>query len=66
MVSNIDHLDATPEAFHLIDYKTGSLDEEVIEEAAEWHWPPLMTYAVGLHQSDQPSRRIDTFLHRDR
>ena len=57
----IDHLVVTPEQYHIIDYKTGAVDETGIEEDAAYYQHQLKAYAVALHQQN-PHRRVQASL----
>ena len=57
----IDHLIVTPEQYHIIDYKTGAVDETGIEEDAAYYQHQMKAYAVALHQQN-PHRRVQASL----
>mgnify|MGYP000414933268 FL=1 len=57
----IDHLIVTPARYHIIDYKTGTVDESGIEEDATYYQNQLKAYAVALHQHD-PHRQVRASL----
>jgi ATP-dependent helicase/nuclease subunit A len=46
----IDHLLITPDEYHIIDYKTGSVTAEEIDEDAEYYANQMKAYAVELSQ----------------
>jgi ATP-dependent helicase/nuclease subunit A len=62
IVGNIDHLVVTPDAFHVVDYKTNDLTDQSIEDLANHYWPQLEAYAVALHQSI-PTRNVELTLY---
>ncbi|MFA9515691.1 UvrD-helicase domain-containing protein [Halopenitus sp. H-Gu1] len=62
VVGDIDHLAITPDAFHVIDYKTNDTSDRSIGELSEQYWPQLDAYAVALHQSD-PLRAVELSLY---
>jgi ATP-dependent helicase/nuclease subunit A len=61
LTGDIDHLVVTPEAFHVVDYKTGAVTPETVEEKAAHLQKQLAVYAIALHQSD-PERAVHTTL----
>jgi ATP-dependent helicase/nuclease subunit A len=48
----IDHLLITPDEYHIIDYKTGSVTSEKIDVDAEYYANQMKAYAVALHQQE--------------
>jgi ATP-dependent helicase/nuclease subunit A len=46
----IDHLLITPDEYHIIDYKTGSVTSEEIDADAEYYANQMKAYAIALHQ----------------
>lgn len=46
----IDHLLITPNEYHIIDYKTGSVAPDEIDADAEYYTNQMKAYAVALHQ----------------
>ena len=46
----IDHLAVTPETYHIVDYKTGSMTTEDVAKEGEYYAEQLRAYAVALHQ----------------
>jgi ATP-dependent helicase/nuclease subunit A len=48
----IDHLLITPGEYHIIDYKTGSVDRTEVDEDAEYYANQMKAYAVALHQQE--------------
>jgi ATP-dependent helicase/nuclease subunit A len=46
----IDHLLITPDEYHIIDYKTGSVAPDEIDADAEYYANQMKAYAVALHQ----------------
>nr|WP_303704347.1 PD-(D/E)XK nuclease family protein [Haloquadratum walsbyi] len=53
MVGDIDRLLVTPEAYHIIDYKTNDLSSTTSTELAEHYRPQMLAYALALLQHDQ-------------
>jgi len=53
IVGDIDRLLVTPEAFHIIDYKTNNLSSTTPAELAEHYRPQMLAYALALLQHDQ-------------
>lgn len=58
----IDHLIVTPETYHVIDYKTGTLSIDELEEEAEYYRTQLEAYAVALHQQ-RPNADVQATLY---
>ncbi|WP_311172657.1 UvrD-helicase domain-containing protein [Halobellus ordinarius] len=54
----IDHLLVSDDAYHIIDYKTGAVTPEEIEDDAEYYENQMKAYAVALHQqqTERPVR----------
>ena len=52
IVGDIDRLLVTPEAFHIIDYKTNNLSSTTPAELAEHYRPQMLAYALALLQND--------------
>ncbi len=48
----IDHLIINPDAYHIIDYKTGAVTPEKIEEDAAYYENQMKAYAVALNQQN--------------
>jgi ATP-dependent helicase/nuclease subunit A len=48
----IDHLLITPDEYHIIDYKTGSVTSEEIDADAEYYANQMKAYAVALYQQE--------------
>jgi ATP-dependent helicase/nuclease subunit A len=48
----IDHLIITPDAYHIIDYKTGDITPNELEEDAEYYVNQMKAYAIALNQQD--------------
>lgn len=46
----IDHLILTPDEYHIVDYKTGAVTPEELEEDAEYYQNQMKAYAIALHQ----------------
>ena len=63
----IDHLTMSDNAYHIIDYKTGAVTPEEIEEDAEYYQNQMKTYAVALHQqqTERPVRVLLVFTDID-
>jgi ATP-dependent helicase/nuclease subunit A len=59
---DIDHLVVTPDAFHVIDYKTNNLRNRDVDDLVEYYQAQLRAYAVALHQSD-PERAVCLVLY---
>jgi len=53
IVGDIDRLLVTPEAFHIIDYKTNDCSSTTPTELAEHYRPQMLAYALALLQHDQ-------------
>jgi ATP-dependent helicase/nuclease subunit A len=50
---DIDHLIVTDDAYHIVDYKTNKITDQVkLEGKAEHYKWQMLAYAVALHQSD--------------
>lgn len=62
LTGDIDRLLVSPEAYAVIDYKTGSLTGRSVDDLAAAYWPQLETYAAALHQAD-PGLRVDLHLY---
>jgi len=48
----IDHLMITLGEYHIIDYKTGSVTSEEIDEDAEYYANQMKAYVIALHQQE--------------
>jgi len=48
----IDHLIVTPDTYHIVDYKTGAVEPEKINNDAEYYQNQLKAYAIALHQQE--------------
>jgi len=48
----IDHLIITPDAYHIIDYKTGDVTPEELEADAEYYENQMKAYAIALNQQE--------------
>jgi ATP-dependent helicase/nuclease subunit A len=48
----IDHLLITPDEYHIIDYKTGSVDPAEVTADAEYYANQMKAYAIALHQQN--------------
>jgi ATP-dependent helicase/nuclease subunit A len=53
IVGDIDRLLVTPDAYHIIDYKTNDLSSWTSSELAEHYRPQMLAYALALLQHDQ-------------
>jgi len=53
IVGDIDRLLVTPDAFHIIDYKTNDLSATTSDELAEHYRPQMLAYALALLQHDR-------------
>jgi len=53
IVGDIDRLLVTPDAYHIIDYKTNDLSSTTSEELAEHYRPQMLAYALALLQHDR-------------
>jgi ATP-dependent helicase/nuclease subunit A len=53
IVGDIDRLLVTPDAFHIIDYKTNNLSATTSDELAEHYRPQMLAYALALLQHDR-------------
>ena len=50
---DIDHLIVTDDAYHIVDYKTNKITDEVsIDKKAQHYKWQMLAYAVALHQND--------------
>ncbi|WP_435075271.1 UvrD-helicase domain-containing protein [Halorubrum sp. HHNYT27] len=52
----IDHLIVTPDAYHVIDYKTGAMTQETLAAEADYYETQLKAYAIALNQQDSDRR----------
>jgi ATP-dependent helicase/nuclease subunit A len=54
----VDHLIVSSDAYHIIDYKTGAVTPEEIDDDAEYYQNQMKAYAVALHQqrTERPVR----------
>jgi ATP-dependent helicase/nuclease subunit A len=57
----IDHLIVSAEAYHIIDYKTGAVTPEKIEDDAEYYQNQMKAYVIALHQQ-QTERSVHVSL----
>lgn len=53
IVGDIDRLLVTPDAYHIIDYKTNDLSSTTNDDLAEHYRPQMLAYALALLQHDQ-------------
>ncbi len=61
IVGDIDRLLVTPDAYHIIDYKTNDLSATTSAELAAHYRPQMLAYALALFQHD-PDRDIRASL----
>lgn len=57
----IDHLVLTPDAYHIMDYKTGAIAPEDVKEDAKYYLNQMKAYAVALHQQ-KTARKVRVSL----
>ena len=48
----IDHLIVRPDAYQIVDYKTGAVAPEELEADAEYYQNQMKAYAIALHQQE--------------
>ncbi len=53
----IDHLIVSSDAYHIIDYKTGSMAESDLDNDAAYYANQMQAYAIALYQQD-PTKRV--------
>jgi ATP-dependent helicase/nuclease subunit A len=58
----IDHLVVTPDAYHVVDYKTNYVTVAEVPEKAEYYKTQMEAYAIALHQQ-HPSRAVRAALY---
>ena len=58
----IDHLGVTPDAYHVVDYKTNDITDAEVEAKADYYRTQLAAYAIALHQQD-PDRDVLAALY---
>ena len=56
IVGDIDRLLVTPDAFHIIDYKTNELSATTSDELAEHYRPQMLAYALLQHDWNRDVR----------
>lgn len=61
IVDDIDRLLVTPDAYHIVDYKTNDLSLTTTEELADHYRPQMLAYALALLQRDK-SRNVRASL----
>ncbi|THE64258.1 helicase [Salinadaptatus halalkaliphilus] len=61
IVGDIDRLLVTPDAYHIIDYKTNDLSSTTSTELAAHYRPQMLAYALALFQHD-PDRDVRASL----
>lgn len=57
----IDHLILTPDAYHIIDYKTGEVTADEVADDAAYYTNQMKAYAIALHQQ-QTEREVNVSL----
>ena len=58
----IDHLVVTPQAYHVVDYKTNDITADELPEKAAYYRTQMEAYAVALHQNE-PERTVTATLY---
>ena len=58
----VDHLVVTPDAYHIVDYKTNDITADEVEAKAGYYRTQMAAYAVALHQQDA-DRRVTATLY---
>lgn len=58
----IDHLVATTDAYHIVDYKTNDITEMEVAEKANYYRTQMESYAVALHQNE-PDKTVSATLY---
>ncbi|WP_135305498.1 UvrD-helicase domain-containing protein [Haloarcula amylovorans] len=61
IVGDIDRLLVTPDAYHIIDYKTNDLSLSSAAQLADYYHPQMLAYALALLQHD-PDRDVRASL----
>ncbi|MGB9985567.1 UvrD-helicase domain-containing protein [Salarchaeum japonicum] len=61
IVGDIDRLLVTPDAYHIIDYKTNDLSSTTTDTLADHYRPQMLAYALALFQHD-PARQVRASL----
>jgi len=61
IVGDIDHLLVTPDAYHIIDYKTNDLSSTTTAALAAHYRPQMLAYALALFQHDS-TRQVHASL----
>jgi ATP-dependent helicase/nuclease subunit A len=61
IVGDIDRLLVTPDAYHIIDYKTNDLSSTTTGALADHYRPQMFAYALALFQHD-PARQVRASL----
>jgi ATP-dependent helicase/nuclease subunit A len=61
IVGDIDRLLVTPDAYHIIDYKTNDLSSATTATFADHYRPQMLAYALALFQHD-PARQVRASL----
>ena len=61
IVGDIDRLLVTPDAYHIIDYKTNDLSSTTTDTLADHYRPQMLAYALALFQHD-PTRQVRASL----
>ncbi|WP_433632569.1 UvrD-helicase domain-containing protein [Halomicrococcus sp. NG-SE-24] len=58
----IDHLFVTPDAYHIVDYKTNDITADEVDGKGEYYRTQMAVYALALHQND-PTRSVTATLY---
>ena len=60
MSGPIDHLVTTPDAYHIVDYKTNDITRDEVESKADYYRTQMESYAVALYQNEPDKTVIAT------
>ena len=58
IVGDIDRLLVTPDACHIIDYKTNDLSSTTTDTLADHYRPQMLAYALALFSTIPPGRSV--------
>ncbi|WP_255198516.1 UvrD-helicase domain-containing protein [Halorarius litoreus] len=58
----IDHLISTPDAYHIIDYKTNDITSSEVTAKADYYRTQMAAYAVALQQNE-PDKTVTATLY---
>ena len=58
----IDHLVTTPDAYHIVDYKTNDITAAEVAAKADYYRTQMEAYAVALHQNE-PEKTVAATLY---